>query len=194
MQPHFCEPGPSRNSSEIIRFEYNKLHTIPYFQFIQPKHYDMKQILTLLLAFTIAGNSINAQQANVNTIQEQIVSLEKSFAEAIKMRDSVQAKKLQAETYFLAVGIKGQPLRIVPRNRWLLNLQRYVVESYSIDDIKVNVYGNTAVALLLFTQKATTGEGDRSAQFVLTDIWVKEGDSWLIAERHSSRPEMPATN
>jgi len=153
----------------------------------------MKHLLSLLLAFTIAGSPINAQQADAKTAQDEIIALEKSFAEAIKSRDTVQAKKLQAETYFLAVGIKGQPLRIVPRNRWLLNLQRYVVESYSIDDIKVNVYGNTAVALLLFTQKATTGEGDRSAQFVLTDIWVKEGNTWLIAERHSSRPEVPPT-
>jgi hypothetical protein len=152
----------------------------------------MKQILTLLLALTIVDTPISAQQQDSKTTQEEIVALEKSFAEAIMSRDTVQAKKLQAETYFLAVGIKGQPLQLVPRTRWLSNLQNYVVESYSIDDIKVNVYGNTAVALLLFTQKATTGGADRSAQFLLTDIWVKESNTWLIAERHSSRPEIPA--
>ena len=53
-----------------------------------------------------------------------------------------------------------------------------------------NVYGNTSIALLLFTQKATTGGQDRSAQFDITDIWVKAGESWLITERHSSRPEV----
>ena len=56
-----------------------------------------------------------------------------------------------------------------------------------------NVYWNTAVALLLFTQKATTGGQDRSAQFDITDIWVKADESWLIIERHSSRPEVPLT-
>ena len=147
----------------------------------------MKHFLTIMLAVFISESSY-AQQS-VNTVQEEIIALEKSFAEAIKARDSVQASSMQAETYFLAVGVQGKPLQVIPRSRWLQNLKNYVVESYSIDDIKVNVYGNTAVALLLFTQKATSGGKDRSAQFLLTDIWVKEDKGWVIAERHSSRPE-----
>lgn len=151
----------------------------------------MKQIFSVLLAIIIAQNTGYAQQSVANTIQDEIIALEKSFAEAIQVRDTIQTKKLQAETYFLAVGVKDQPLRIIPRNRWLQILKNYVVESYSIDDIRVNVYGNTAVALVLFTQKASSGGEDRSAQFILTDIWVKDGNNWLIAERHSSRPEIP---
>lgn len=151
----------------------------------------MKLILNLLLVLLTIQGTINAQDSKKTTAQETIIALEKSFAEAIKDRDTVKAKMLQAETYFLAVGIKGQPLRIFPRRRWISNLQNYVVEAYSIDDIKVNIYGNTAVALLLLTQKATSGGTDRSAQFVLTDIWIKKGKSWVIAERHSSRPEIP---
>jgi ketosteroid isomerase-like protein len=151
----------------------------------------MNHIFKVLLAIVVAESPIYAQQPVAKTTQEEIIALEKSFAEAIKSRDTIQTKKMQAETYFLAVGVKGQPLRIIPRNRWFNNLKAYVIESYSIDDIKVNIYGNIAVALLLLTQQATTGGEDRSAQFVLTDIWMKDSNSWLIAERHSSRPESP---
>jgi len=150
----------------------------------------MKHFIIILLAILIAENTIVAQQPKVKTAQEEIIELEKSFAELVKSRDTIQIKKLQSETYFLAVGIQGKPLQPIPRNRWLKNLKNYVVESYSIDDIKVNVYGNTAVALMLFTQKATSFGNDRSAQFLLTDIWVKEDNGWVIAERHSSRPEV----
>ena len=150
----------------------------------------MKHIFNLLFVITFAVSPLYAQQS-IETITQEIIALEKSFAEAIKNRDTLQAKNMQAETYFLAVAVKGQSLRITPRNRWLSILKNYVVESYSIDDIKVNVYGNTAIAFLLLTQKATSAGHDRSAQFVLTDIWVKDGKSWLIAERHSSRPETP---
>ena len=151
----------------------------------------MKHFIIILLAILIAENTIVAQQPKVKTAQEEIIELEKSFAELVKSRDTIQIKKLQSETYFLAVGIQGKPLQPVPRNRWLKNLKNYVVESYSIDDIKVNIYGNTGVAMLMFTQKATVRGQDRSGQFILTDIWNKGNHGWLIAERHSTRPGPP---
>ena len=148
----------------------------------------MKHLPTLLIALIIAG--ISYAQQSAKSAESEIIDLEKSFAEAIKARDSVRASSMQAENYFLAVGVQEKPLQIFSRSRWLQNLKNYVVESYSFDDIKVSVYGNTAVALVLFTQKATSGGRDRSAQFLLTDIWVKQDKGWVIAERHSSRPEM----
>ena len=53
----------------------------------------------------------------------------------------------------------------------------------------------TAVVLMLYTQQATVGRTptDRSAQFLITDIWVKRKGAWRVAERHSSRPEQPPT-
>ena len=133
-----------------------------------------------------------AQQQSFKTPPEEIIDLEKSFAAAIKSQDSSQTEKFLSDTYFLAIGVQGTSLQVIPRERWLLGLKDYVTESFSIDDIKVNVYGNTAVALLLYSQKATVRGQDRSAQFMLTDIWIKGDKGWTIAERHSSRPEMPA--
>lgn len=133
-----------------------------------------------------------AQLPGFKTAQEEIIDLENSFATAIMNQDVEQIKKLQADTYFLAIGVQGMPLQIIPREKWLLGLKDYVTESFSIDDIKVNVYGNTAVALLMYSQKATVRGQDRSAQFILTDIWIKEDNDWVIAERHSSRPETTA--
>ena len=133
-----------------------------------------------------------AQLPGFKTAQEEIIDLENSFATAIMNQDVEQTKKLQADTYFLAIGVQGMPLQIIPREKWLLGLKDYVTESFSIDDIKVNVYGNTAVALLMYSQKATVRGQDRSAQFILTDIWIKEDNDWVIAERHSSRPETTA--
>ena len=133
-----------------------------------------------------------AQLPGFKTAQEEIIDLENSFATAIMNQDVEQTKKLQADTYFLAIGVQGMPLQIILREKWLLGLKDYVTESFSIDDIKVNVYGNTAVALLMYSQKATVRGQDRSAPFILTDIWIKEENDWLIAERHSSRPETTA--
>lgn len=145
----------------------------------------------IIFPFFFASLSL-AQQQSSKTPQDEIIELEKAFALAIKSQDTTRAKQFQTETYFLAIGVQGMPIQVVPRSSWLATLKDYVTESFNIDDIKVNVYGNTAVAMLLCTQKATVRGKDRSAQFVLTDIWVKGENGWQIAERHSSRPEMPS--
>lgn len=131
------------------------------------------------------------QTAVKNKAADEIVAMEKSWNATIMTRNVAAMEGFLAPGYFLAIGVKGQPLRVVPRAVWLQNLPNYKVESYNIDDIRVNVYGKTAVAMMMYTQKAAVGkEGqDRSAQFVLTDIWIKTGKGWRVAERHSSRPE-----
>ena len=152
----------------------------------------MKYIICLMLASIGFATITSAQQLSSKTPQEQIIDLEKLFAAAIKSQDTVETKKLQADTYFLAYTVTGMPIQMVPRQAWLSLLKDgYVTESYTIDDIKVNVYDNVAVAMLMFTQKATVRGQDRSGQFVLTDIWIKGNKGWLIAERHSTRPGPP---
>ena len=151
----------------------------------------MKYFIALLLVTTLLTTISMAQQQSFKTQQEEIINLEKSFAAAIKSQDTVETKKFLSDTYFLAIGVQGMPLQIVSRERWLSGLKDYVTESFSIDDIKVNIYGGTAVAMLMYSQKATVRGQDRSAQFMLTDIWIKGDKGWMIAERHSGRPEIP---
>jgi ketosteroid isomerase-like protein len=152
----------------------------------------MRYIITLMLVLPAFATITNGQQKTFNTVQEQIIDLERSFAASIKTQDTTETKKFQTDTYFLAYTVQGMPIQIVPRQAWLgLLKDSYVTESFTIDDIKVNVYGNTAVAMMMFTQKATVRGQDRSGQFVLTDIWNKGDKGWLIAERHSTRPGPP---
>ena len=152
----------------------------------------MKQFICVFLAFSGTATIMHAQQLSSKTPEEQIIDLERSFAAAIKTRDTMQTKVFQASTYFLAFTMEGSPIQVMPRQAWLNLLKDYVTESYSIDDIKVHVYGNTAIAMMMFTQKALVRGQDRSGQFVITDTWYKQDKDWLIVERHSSRPGPPA--
>jgi ketosteroid isomerase-like protein len=151
----------------------------------------MRNFISLLLTSIALSTITNGQNLSSKTPLEEIIDLEKSFAAAIKTQDTLQTKMFQADNYFLAYTVQGMPIQIVPKQSWLTLLKDYVTESFAIDDIKVNVYGNTAIAMLMFTQKATVRGQDRSGQFVLTDIWNKGNKGWLITERHSSRPGPP---
>ena len=133
-----------------------------------------------------------SHQDPITNVESEIVELEKQWATAIQKQDSAQMNRFLADGYFLAIGAQGQPLRIVPREAWLETLKEYRTESFTVDDIRVHTYGTTAIVLMLFTQKATVRGQDRSGQFVITDIWVKQEQGWRVVERHSSRPEPQA--
>lgn len=155
---------------------------------------------TLATLMLIASTSLfsvaqTGSPKEVNGAAQEIIQLEKKWNDTIQRRDRAKMKDFLSDGYFLAIAIDGRPLQIVPRTNWLENLQFYKIQSYSIDDIKVHVYGDTAVVMMLYTQKATVGRNsmDRSAQFLITDIWVKQKEGWRVAERHSSRPE-PASS
>jgi ketosteroid isomerase-like protein len=124
-------------------------------------------------------------------VLEEITEMEMQWASAIQGQDAAAMQAILADDCVLVTGIQRQPLKVVAREPLLATLPGYRVESFSIDDIRVTRYGDLAVAVVLYTQKATAQGQDRSAQFLLTDIWVKTPAGWRVAERHSSRPELP---
>jgi ketosteroid isomerase-like protein len=150
-------------------------------------------VVITLVALLPSGGKAQSTDSMLTAAEQEIVATEKAFNAAIQAQDSVRLSTMLGDSYFLAVGVQGRPLQVVPKAAWLQNLKYYRIHSYSIDEIKVNVYGNTAVALMLLTQHATVGRvpRDRSAQFYITDIWVRQQTGWRIMERHSSRPEPP---
>jgi hypothetical protein len=154
----------------------------------------MKHVFTALVVLIVFSSGVTAQSVTAKrnqTVEQEITDLEKKWSTDIQRQDPAVMEQYLASGYFLAVGREGHPLEIVPRKNWLDNLRNYKLESFNIDEIKVSVYDKTAIALMLFTQKATVGRGRRDGQLLITDIWVKEKNGWRVAERHSVRLEQP---
>ena len=83
----------------------------------------MRYVTCVILASLGFAAITSGQQQSSKTSQEQIIDLEKSFAAAIKTQDTVETKKFQADTYFLAYTVQGMPIQVVPRQAWLSLLQ-----------------------------------------------------------------------
>jgi len=130
-----------------------------------------------------------AAAAELPGTEEQIIALEKQWAAAIQRQDVAAMPQFLSDGYFLGIGVAGVGIRVVPRTAWLETLKSYETRSFTIDDAQVHLHGDTAVVFMLITQEATVRGQDRSGQFVITDVWVKEPAGWRVAERHSSRPE-----
>jgi ketosteroid isomerase-like protein len=126
-------------------------------------------------------------------VEAQIADLERRWTAAFQCKDIAAMQRFLADGYALIIAVEGQRLQVVPRNAWFESLEDYEIDEAAIDQIYVRAYGDVAVAVMLWRQKASLRGADRSAQFTLTDIWVKQANGWRLAERHSSRPEHPGS-
>lgn len=124
-------------------------------------------------------------------VEAQVSALERQWAAAFMRKDIAALQQLMADGYSLVIAVEGMPLQVVPRNAWLESLDEYEIQDAHVDHIYVHVYDNVAVAVMLWHQFASLAGQDRTAQFMLTDIWVMQDGQWRMVERHSSRPEHP---
>lgn len=154
----------------------------------------MLKSFSAVVFFLLASSLALVGQKNSSTstpdAKAEVQKAEAQWNACILRRDIECAGSFLAEDYSLMIAIEGQPLVKVPRDLWLKNLAGYYIETMSIDEMHISVYGNTAVATLRYSQKAhTAGTRDITGNFMLTDVWIKTAKGWKIAERHSCRAE-----
>ena len=70
----------------------------------------------------------------------------------------------------------------------IANLKNRVrkIESIAYEEIKVQVFGDAAVAAGLTNFKGTLNGKDASRKYRWTDTWVKRDGQWLCVAGHSS--------
>lgn len=147
------------------------------------------QILAAIVSLMLISGTCLAETPSPSQVEQEISALEKEWATAIQRQDIAAMDHFLSPRYALSIAVQGGQLKVIPRAAWLDTLKAYETKNFTIDDLKVHVYGDTAIVLMLFTQQALVRGQDRSGQFLITDVWVKDTSGWHVAERHSSRPE-----
>jgi ketosteroid isomerase-like protein len=61
------------------------------------------------------------------------------------------------------------------------------LKSDKLSEMRVRIYGNTAVVTVLDTADFNVHGKDAGGVFRLTDVWVKRDGKWQIVASHSSR-------
>lgn len=65
-------------------------------------------------------------------------------------------------------------------------------DSYSVDDVNVRVYGDTAVVTSRATLAGKRGDQVLSGQYRGTSVFVKKGEGWQVVASQSTRIPEPA--
>jgi len=134
-----------------------------------------------------------AETASPSDVPAALQRLENEWIRAVRERDSAALERLLAPDFAFTVAVAGKPLSTIDRDAYVNRAKGYSVQESRFEEIVVRLHGDVAVVTSRYVQKATLHGRDRSAEFLLTDTWVKRGGTWVAVARTSSRPEHPAS-
>lgn len=119
------------------------------------------------------------------------MQLERDIGQANIKRDKAFFERIEAEEFIFTDSGGG----ITTKAEDVASLDKpageFKLVSYDVDDMKVSVYGKTAVV----TGETTTVSRGKDREIIsksrFTDVFVKRGGRWQIVAGHSSRIPEP---
>ena len=146
----------------------------------------MKQILTLTLALAISVVA-RAEQKNSPVAGDEaaILKLENDWPALVVKRDT--ATILSMGTDDCTFVFPGGELVTLKQIAADMKSGALTWESMHVDDLKVRIYGDSAVVFGLETEKSKYKGEDTSGQYRFTDTWVKRNGRWLCVVSANTR-------
>jgi len=136
-----------------------------------------------------ASPVVSAAAASAEDVEGVITQLERDWAAAIVKKD------VAALDRFLADDFNGTSptAHTFPKLTAIEDLKsgKYAVAAMDLDEISVNVYGNTAVSFTSQQEKSKYAGKDTSGHYHFTDVWIKKDGRWQVVASHGSRFNEP---
>ena len=139
----------------------------------------MKNILSVVLLCLISLPLAAGQQASTtNGVEDQIKKLEQGWAQAT-IKDGEAAEEQYEADDIVSVDPTGR-VTDKAQDKKDLSSGDMKFQSIELTDLKVRVYGNTAVVTGVETMKATYKDQDMSGTYRYTDIWANRNGKWQV--------------
>jgi len=140
----------------------------------------MHRYLWAVMVGLLAVSAAGAQVAN--PAERDILKLENDWSTAWEKKDTAFLQKLFADEY-LSTDHEGTTST---KAQDLANVAQTTTTSFALTDMKVHVYGDTAVVTGLNTLKATFKGKDISGAYRFTDVFVKRDGRWQVVATQGS--------
>ncbi len=142
----------------------------------------MKRFM-IVLAFTVAASALALGQAG--KVEESIKALTEQLRQAALKGDVATYDKLVADDY-ISIGILGGSLT---KTELLESFKsgKLKFEAFDVSDMKVRVYGDTALVNHTANVKGHFGATDLSGQWRVVRVWVKRKGQWQSVSFQATR-------
>jgi ketosteroid isomerase-like protein len=146
----------------------------------------------LVLAFAVVA-VVSAQESSDRPAwdtktEETIKKLEQEWVEAYRKRDTAFLERILADDYtFITPG--GT---VLDKQRQIDDLKSGAAASeFRFSDLKVRVYGDTAVVTGKSTVKGKLRDQDITGEYRFTRVFVKRGEHWQCVTAQATRITQP---
>lgn len=118
-------------------------------------------------------------------VQDQIKKLEEEWANGAIKGDASVVDRFEADD-IVSTDPSG---RVTGKQQDVQDVKsgELKFESMNLSDVKVSVYGNTAVATGVNTLKGTYKGKDISGEYRFTDTWVKRNGQWQVVASQGTK-------
>jgi ketosteroid isomerase-like protein len=140
-----------------------------------------KSPLKLFLIFCTAAlaSSLATGQIMNNKTQDELLRIEKDFSHAIVRNDAAAVAGFLADDWTIVDPDGG----VIEKSRFLDVLKSGALthEAMTSDDMRIRIYGNTAIVTALTTTKGKFSGQAFTTRERATDVFVYENGRWLCA-------------
>src|SRR5262249_302808 len=121
--------------------------------------------------------------ASGSPVEQELMSLQHDFVEAAKRQDTSVANRVLADDLIIT-GADGQTISKVQE---IAAISQIKIDSYTTDDVKIGVYGDTAVMTYRFTSKGTYQGKDVGGDYREMIVWTKKDGRWQAVAAQVTR-------
>ena len=136
--------------------------------------------LLIAAVLVVAASSVFAQD-----VQEQLKKMEMDRAAAVVKADVATLDKTTSDDYVL-INLNG---RMTGKSEMIAGFKsgQSKLTAEDLSDLKVRVYGNTAVITGKADVKGTLGGTDATGTILFTRVWVKKDGRWQSTSLQQTR-------
>jgi ketosteroid isomerase-like protein len=133
-------------------------------------------LLTLVFSHLLVVQGTPKIKVTQGGVEQLLKQLEDDWQKATRTKDTAALKRIIAEDW-VATDDRG---RLLDREQYLSQTTSNpdVVQSNENTDMKVRIYGNTAVVTGGLTEKGTRNGAAYTDTYRWTDVFVKRGGNW----------------
>jgi len=133
--------------------------------------------------FLIAGSSLS--YAQTGSVEKTILQMERDWTEAGLKKDAKTMDRIVADDW-IATDFLG---KTVTKSQAIAEMKsgESVSQSVTLGEMKVRVFGNTAIVTGSDTEKSTYKGKDSSGKYVWTDVFVNRNGKWQAVASQSTK-------